>query len=268
MSSFFPFFILLSVSVFYMLVVWLFSLKINNYSIVDIAWSAGFALLAILLFLFTPGFWVRKGLITAMVVIWSFRLAWHLAMRIYKLHPEEEGRYQNLRRQWKTQLPLKFFFFFEFQGLLLAFLSLPFLLIMRNGEPRLHFFEFTGAALWLIGVAGEATADTQLTRFKADPKNGGKTCEAGLWNYSRHPNYFFEWLIWVSYFVFALASPGGWVSLYAPLLMLYFLFKVTGIPATEEQALKSRGEEYRRYQQTTSVFVPWFKKEIRRASNG
>jgi steroid 5-alpha reductase family enzyme len=84
----------------------------------------------------------------------------------------------------------------------------------------------------------------------------------GLWNYSRHPNYFFEWLIWIAWLVFALGSPHGWIAFICPVLMLYFLFRVTGIPATEAQALRSRGEDYRRYQQTTSAFVPWFKKKV------
>ena len=81
-----------------------------------------------------------------------------------------------------------------------------------------------------------------------------------MWNYSRHPNYFFEWLIWVAFAFFALAAPYGWIGLIAPALILYFLLRVTGIPATEAQALRSRGEEYQRYQRTTSAFVPWFPK--------
>jgi steroid 5-alpha reductase family enzyme len=89
----------------------------------------------------------------------------------------------------------------------------------------------------------------------------GRACRVGLWRYSRHPNYFFEWLIWIAFFVFALGSPYGWITVYCPLLMLYFLLRVTGIPATEEQALKSRGEAYRECQRTTSVFVPWFPKK-------
>jgi len=81
-----------------------------------------------------------------------------------------------------------------------------------------------------------------------------------LWNYSRHPNYFFEWLIWVAFALFALGSPYGYLGLVSPLLMLFFLFRVTGIPATEAQALRTKGEDYKQYQQTTSAFVPWFRR--------
>ncbi len=110
--------------------------------------------------------------------------------------------------------------------------------------------------LWLVAMCGEALADFQLDRFRSQPGNKGRTCREGLWEYSRHPNYFFEWLVWVAFFAFATGTPDGWITIYCPALMLFFLFKVTGIPATEAQALKSRGGEYREYQRTTSVFVP------------
>jgi steroid 5-alpha reductase family enzyme len=101
-------------------------------------------------------------------------------------------------------------------------------------------------------------ADSQLQSFKSNPANRSATCRVGLWRYSRHPNYFFEWLIWVAFAVFAMGSPYGYVAAFAPLLMLFFLFRVTGIPATEAQALRSKGDDYRQYQRTTSAFVPWF----------
>jgi steroid 5-alpha reductase family enzyme len=111
-----------------------------------------------------------------------------------------------------------------------------------------------------LALIGEAVADAQLAAFKRTPHAPGEVCQRGLWNYSRHPNYFFEWLIWVAWALFALASPYGWLAVACPLLMFYFLFRVTGIPATEAQALRSKGEAYRAYQRSTSAFVPWFKK--------
>jgi steroid 5-alpha reductase family enzyme len=124
----------------------------------------------------------------------------------------------------------------------------------------LSHLEYAGAVLWVFAFLGEVLADAQLARFKANPVNRGKVCDLGLWRFSRHPNYFFEWLIWVSYALFALASPHGYLGLISPALILFFLLKVTGIPATEAQALRSKGEAYRRYQQTTSVFIPWIPK--------
>jgi steroid 5-alpha reductase family enzyme len=129
-----------------------------------------------------------------------------------------------------------------------------------NRAPGLAAIEITAIALWTVALIGEAIADAQLERFKAQPSNRGRTCRIGLWRYSRHPNYFFEWLIWVAYALFALASPYGWIAIACPLVMLYLLFRVTGIPATEAQALRTRGEDYRQYQAATSAFVPWFPK--------
>ena len=93
-----------------------------------------------------------------------------------------------------------------------------------------------------------------------------QTCREGWWRYSRHPNYFFEWLHWWSYVALAVGASYWWLTLLSPAVMLYFLVCVTGIPPTEAQALASRGEDYRQYQRTTSVFIPWFPKE--RGENG
>ena len=111
--------------------------------------------------------------------------------------------------------------------------------------------------LWLLAIAGEALSDAQLAAFKGDPSTAGKVCDRGLWRLSRHPNYFFEWLIWVAYFVFACGSPWGWLGILSPAIILTLLLRVTGIPITEEQLLRSKGEAYRADQRTTSVFVPW-----------
>jgi steroid 5-alpha reductase family enzyme len=100
----------------------------------------------------------------------------------------------------------------------------------------------------------------QLSLFKAQPAAKGRVCDFGLWKYSRHPNYFFEWLVWIAYFVFALGSPWAWVGLVSPLLMLFFLTRMTGIPPAEARALASRGDAYRDYQRRTSAFIPWFPK--------
>ena len=137
-------------------------------------------------------------------------------------------------------------------------LGVAFLVACLNPAPVLHGTEIAGAALWLLALAGEARADRELAAFKRDPANQGRVCDRGLWRYSRHPNYFFEWLVWVAYFVFALASPWGWIAILGPASILFLLLRVTGIPMTEEQSIRSRGDAYRRYQRTTSAFVPWF----------
>ena len=139
-----------------------------------------------------------------------------------------------------------------------AVLAVPFLLASRNAAPELGAFEYAGVAVWLIALVGESVADAQLRAFRANPANRGGVCDAGLWRYSRHPNYFFEWLVWCAVALFAFGSPWGWVSVACPAMMLYFLLKVTGIPATESHMLRSRGEKFAAYQRRTSAFVPWW----------
>ena len=244
-----------------MFLLWLIHLRTGNAAIVDAGWAGGLALLGLLYAALGRGYWLRSALIGTMSAIWGLRLAIYLLATRIIGHPEE-GRYQELRRQWKTNIPLKFLLFYEFQALLCVVLAAPFLMASRNRDLAISSIEWTAVALWTLAMAGEDTADAQLSKFKSDPSNKGRTCQAGLWRYSRHPNYFFEWLIWVAFALFALASPSGFWGLLSPALILYFLLRVTGIPATEAQAIRTRGEEYRRYQRTTSAFVPWFPKTV------
>ena len=243
-----------------MLILWLVHLLLKNASVVDPGWAGGLAILAVFYAIAGGSGTARANLIAVMAGLWGVRLALYLLLTRVIGHPEE-GRYQELRRQWKTNIPLKFLGFFEFQAALCVLLSGPFLFSAINPDPELSGFEFAGAGLWAIALIGEVLADAQLSRFKLNPANRGELCDVGLWKYSRHPNYFFESLIWIAFAVFALGSPWGWIGMLSPVLILYFLLKVTGIPATEAQALRSRGEAYRRYQETTSMFIPWFPKK-------
>ena len=170
---------------------------------------------------------------------------------------KEDPRYQEIRKNWKNGETWKFFLFFQLQGLIALVLSLPFLITAFNTKPGISSWEMAGFYIWALGFMGEAAADRQLRLFKLNPANQGKPCNTGLWKYSRHPNYFFEWIIWAGYFVFASASPWGWVSIISPLLMLYFLTSVSGIPPAEAQAIRTKGEAYRQYQKATSPFFPW-----------
>lgn len=239
-----------------MLLLWLLGLKQHNFSYVDIGWSANFALLAIIYGALGSGDLLRRLLICGMFAIWGMRLALHLASRI--IGEPEEGRYMQLRKEWGAtgNMNLKFLGFFQFQAVLNMVLGSPMLFAVSNSETQLHALEISGAIVWLLGVTGESIADAQLKKFKSNASNKGKVCDVGLWSWSRHPNYFFEWTIWIGYALFALASPYGWLCLTLPLLMLHFLLNVTGVKVTEEQALRSKGDAYRRYQQTVSKFIP------------
>jgi steroid 5-alpha reductase family enzyme len=231
--------------------------RIGNFSIVDIAWSFNFTPIAALFAGLADGVPERRAALFVIVALWSLRLTLHLSRRIAALHPKEEGRYVELRRQWADNVNRRFLGFFLFQGLLNVFLSIPFLLAAQNPARGIGGFELAGFLVFALSVSLESVADAQLDAFKKDPGNSGKVCQAGLWRYSRHPNYFFEWLVWCAYALIATSAPWGWVAWVCPALMLYFLLRVTGIPATEEQAVRSRGDAYREYQSTTSAFVPW-----------
>ncbi len=236
--------------------------RIDNYGIVDIAWSYAFALLAGFYAVAGPGWPVRKALIATMAALWSLRLGTHLYRRVMGHHPVEDGRYVQLRKDWAGNFAAKMFGFFQLQAASIVLLGAAFLVVCLNPAPQLHSLEIAGAALWLLALSGEALADAQLAAFKRDSANKGRVCDVGLWRLSRHPNYFFEWLIWVAFFVFALGSPHGWIAAIGPASILYLLLRVTGIPLTEEQALRSKGDAYRRYQQTTSAFIPWFPQKL------
>ena len=250
--------LVLAVDAVLMALVWVIHLILRNAGIVDVAWVYAVALSAAIVTLLGPGEPGRSLAAACMAGVWGVRLGTYLLFRVLS-HPEDP-RYAALRKEWGGNTKLKFLGFFELQALLAVVFALPAFFAAQNPAPELSWPEYLGLLLWVVAVAGEALADKQLKDFKANPANRGRICQAGLWNYSRHPNYFFEFLVWLAFAIFALGSPYGWIALVCPALMLFFLFKVTGIPATEAQALKSKGEAYLEYQRSTSPFVPWFKR--------
>jgi steroid 5-alpha reductase family enzyme len=195
---------------------------------------------------------LRRTLVGVLGAIWALRLAWYLLTDRVLRAEHEDGRYRAIREYFGSKADLFLFFFYQGQAGVALLFSLPMLAAMRGGP--LDRFAVAGVAVWVTAVVGESIADRQLARFRADPTNSGQVCQVGLWRYSRHPNYFFEWVHWWSYVLIARGAPLAWIG---PVVMLLFLFRLTGIPHTEQQAIRSRGERYREYQRTTSIFVPW-----------
>ena len=236
-------------------ILWVISQRIKNAAIVDVGWGVSVLLYCLIYFFGTDGLQGKEFLALTAVLMWSSRLSIHLYMDRIR-GKEEEGRYKKLREYFKTNIPQKFFLFFQAQGLFNAVLSTPFLLIAISPSSHVSLFDLMAFTISYLAIFGEITADKQLKNFKKNPDNKGKVCEDGLWRYSRHPNYFFEFMIWVGFFLLGVSEPCGIFGIVAPASILYTLLKFTGIPATEEQSIRSKGDLYRDYQSRVSAFIP------------
>lgn len=229
----------------------------KNATSVDAFWAIGIAIETALLAWQAHGDVIRRTVIAALVGAWALRLSSHIYFDRVRTGVED-GRYTRFRNEWSAGA---FYGLYIAQAVLVFLLPLTFLGGFRNETPFPSALDVLALSVWAIAIAGELTADRQLARFRSNPANKGKTCRDGLWKLSRHPNYFFEWTIWCAYIPLSIGSSSFFAALLGPALLLFLLLKVSGVPPTEAQALSSRGDDYRRYQQTTSVFVPWFPKK-------
>lgn len=234
---------------------WLWQRRHRNAGIVDVIWAAGLGVAALLMAATGTGALVPRALLAGLGTAWSLRLAWHLWRRVRG--EAEDGRYRQLRSSWQDSQP-KFFAFFLAQAALVVLFALPFMAVAANPVGGWSAWMLLAIVIWLVSVSGEAVADAQLRQFRAQAEHRGTTCQSGLWRYSRHPNYFFEWLHWFAYVALAIGSPIGWLAWSGPLVMYVFLRWISGVPWTEAQALRTRGEAYRDYQRRTPMLFPWF----------
>lgn len=241
---------------------WAWARRCNNYSLVDAVWAFGIGFAGVF-WLFASGGWTLKhGAAACLLAMWSLRLGWHLQARIRKAHPEEDARYAKLRQVWAGREASAFFWFFQAQGLSVILLALPFLWIALDHDGFWSAWETAGLIVTLLGVVGEGLADSQMSRFKRMNRDSKAVCQEGLWRYSRHPNYFFESIIWIGFYLFACGSEWGWTAIHAPIAIIVLLLRVTGIPPTEAAAVLRKGDAYRHYQKTTSPFIPWPPKRL------
>ncbi|MGM4896279.1 DUF1295 domain-containing protein [Tardiphaga sp. 839_C3_N1_4] len=208
----------------------------------------------------------RQWLVAALVAIWSVRLGSHIAVRTAGI--SDDPRYAAFAKEWGVSSPRKMFVFLQNQGFGSIPLVFAIFVASRFPSDALRLQDYLGVMILFAGIAGEALADKQLKTFRTDLANTGKVCDIGLWRWSRHPNYFFEWLGWIAYPVIALSLdyppnyPWGFATLLAPIFMYWILRHVTGVPPLEDQMLKSRGDRYRDYQARTSVFFPLPPREL------
>lgn len=239
-----------------MTAVWLLSLVLRDVSIVDIFWGLGFVLVAWNTFLHTSGSTLWAGVLLAMTTIWGIRLSGYLTWRNWG--KPEDYRYQSLRRRFGKTFPLlSLAIVFLLQALLIWIVSLPIQAGLGNQEPTsgMLWLAITGALLWAIGLSFESIGDFQLARFKADRTSAGKVFDRGLWRYTRHPNYFGDFLVWWGLSCTALSLGAPWWTLAGPVVMSVLLMRVSGVTLLES-ALRERKPDYQEYIRKTSAFFP------------
>lgn len=234
---------------------WWWQVRTHNATHADVIWAGCVGAASLYYLLCGNGAWAPRLGAGLLIFAWSGRLAWHISKRL--LGQPEDGRYQAMRAHYGDRINRFHLVFFLGQGVLAWLFALP-AWVLASYPPSVNTATLiAGLILGGLALLGESVADRQLARFRDDRANRGITCRQGWWRYSRHPNYFFEWLHWLAWPILAWGIPfGGWVWL-APLVMYMFVRFGSGVPYTELQALKSRGENYRHYQQTTSAFFPW-----------
>ena len=243
-----------------MTLAWWTVLKIENGGWTDVFWTFGTGIAGVLVSL-TP--WMgwpepRQWLVAVLVAIWSIRLGSYIAARVAGGHADP--RYVALTEEWGPHFARNLYGLAIVQAPATTLLCVSIAAAaLRPGEGLL-MTDFIGAAILLVGIVGEAVADEQMRRFRAEPANKGQVMDRGLWGWSRHPNYFFEWFGWLAYPVIAIdlsgAWPWGWASLVAPVVMYVILRYLTGVPPLEKAMLASRGDAYRNYQSRVGALLP------------
>ena len=236
---------------------WVISLVARDSSIVDGAWGLGFVALAVYYTGVSGAVDARSILLLVLVSLWGARLSAHILWRNWG--KEEDKRYRAMRERWGRRFPLvSLFTVFLLQGFLMWLISAPLFVGMqaRVAAP-ITGWDTIGIAAVLVGLYFEAVADYQLVRFKADPSNAGRVLHSGLWRYSRHPNYFGDFLVWWGFFAIALGRPGAAWTVISPILMSVLLMRVSGVTLLEK-GLHQTKSDYRHYTDKTNAFFPWF----------
>ncbi len=236
---------------------WLTQRAAHNAGWVDVFWTYGTGAACVV-----AAFWqamagnpARQMLVAALGVVWSLRLGTYVAMRVAG-SSREDARYAGLRRDWGAAFQRRMFMLVIVQAPATALLTLSVFAAAHGGGASLGLRDALGALVLVIAIAGEGLADEQMRQFKKTTEHGG-IADTGLWAWSRHPNYFFEWIGWLAYPVIAFdpAHPLTWATWIAPVLMYLILRYGTGVPALERVMLESRGEAFRDYQARVSTFI-------------
>lgn len=242
-----------------MTVAWQVQRSTGHTAWIDVCWTFGTGTVAFACSLIPSqqgAMSARQMMVATLIAIWTLRLGVHLLFRTLK--HGDDPRYRDLIKQWGASADKRMFWQVQAQAVVALILAVSVAVAAHNPRPHPGLADMIGAAVLLIGLIGEALSDRQLRQFRADPANRERVCEAGLWKWSRHPNYFFEWLCWLAYPIIAIdgSYPQGWITLLAPTCMYWILVYVSGIPPLEQHMLRSRGAQFREVQARTRAFVP------------
>ena len=257
---------------FWMALAWWVQKQTGKSGWIDTLWSYGIGVAGVSLALLVPlvagdAISSRQWLAAVLCAIWSGRLGTHILTRT--LSGGDDPRYAQLKKEWKKDAQARLFWFLQIQALCGFVLALAVFIAAQNPLPGLRIIDWIGAALLMFAIAGEGIADRQLKAFVADKKNKGKVADTGLWSYSRHPNYFFEWLGWFAYALIAFYASGNYwwwlLTLLAPAMMYWLLVHASGIPPLEAHMLRTRGAKFRAYQQRVNAFFPGPRNESSKA---
>jgi len=234
---------------------WMLSVYLKDVSIVDSIWSLMFLAAAIYYYVNLSEASIGQDIFFIVVLIWSARLAIHLTWRNWG--EPEDRRYQDIRKKYSPNFALKSFpIIFVFQAVLAIVISLPIVSVLGAESRSVEFsmIQYLALAIWLAGFLFESIADWQLSSFKNDPGNAGKVMNKGLWRFSRHPNYFGEFLIWWGFYLFAFNTAPWWIIV-SPILMSWLLLKFSGVVMLEE-TIVNRRPKYQQYIESTNAFFP------------
>lgn len=221
--------------------------------IADIAWGLGFVLMAWSSFLLGENYSQRGILVGLLVSVWGIRLASHIFKR--NRTKTEDYRYAQWRKDWGKWFYLRSYFqIYLLQGMLLYLIAIPIFIINQYAGAEIGLLDMVGLMIWLIGFGFEAIGDAQLKNFINDPVNKGNLMQSGLWQYTRHPNYFGEVTMWWGIWVISLSALFSIFSIISPLAISFLILKVSGIPMLEK---KYEGRtDFEEYKKRTSAFFP------------
>lgn len=234
---------------------WAVQRKTGNSGWIDTIWSFAVGIGGGAAALFAHGAFERRIMVFTIIAFWALRLGSHIGTR--SAGAKEDPRYAKFIEQWGKAASLRLSWFLQIQAIAAYVLVIAVYFAANNASAFPRLIDFIALGIAIIALAGESIADTQLAHFRKTPEAKISVCETGLWRYSRHPNYFFEWLFWCVWPLLAINAFGwSWLSLIAPIMMYWLLVHVSGIPPLEEHMLQSRGEKFRALQNRVNAFFP------------